>query len=94
MSIKLPDHEQEENCEPSGVAIAPSDILSVPIKEDCENCAEIAPEKDIIRASVEVCIEVSSSVLVRLVNEELRRLSSICEVSLETFINTGTDCCE
>ena len=45
MSIKLPDHELEENCASSGVAKVPSDALSVPIKEDCENCAEIAPDK-------------------------------------------------
>ena len=94
MSIKLPDHEQEENCVSSGVAIAPSDALNVPIKEDCANCAEIAPDKEIIRASGKVGKEVSARVLVRLVNEELRRLSSIGKISLETLIHTGTDCLE
>ena len=64
------------------------------MNEDCANCAETAPDKEIIRANAKVGNEVSSRVLVRLVNEELRRLSSIGVVSLETSVNTGTDCCE
>ena len=58
--MRLPDHAQDENCASSGVAIAPSDAFSVPIKEDCENCAETEPDKEIIRASVEVGNEESS----------------------------------
>ena len=80
MSIKLPAHAQEGKEVSSGVARAPSDVLSVPIKEDCENCAETDPDKEIIRASEDVCEGVSSRVVVRLVNEELRRLSSTGDV--------------
>ena len=72
----------------------PSAALSVPIKEDCENCAETEPDKESIRASVEVGNEESSRVLVRLVNEEVRRVSSSGDVSVETLIKTGRDCFE